>query len=104
MHARFARYRFSGDAQELAREVEDGLLPIFQAQSGFKGYSVMATGDQILSFSAWASAEDAEEANKSIASWVQENMADEIELEETQFGDVLLSTTLGVSAKAGART
>jgi hypothetical protein len=101
MHGRMARYTFSGDAQDLARRAEDGLLPIFQAQPGFKAYSVVVTDGEIISFGAWESAEDAEAANKMAASWVAENLAGEIELKETKIGEILIGTALGVSTKAG---
>ena len=102
MHARLARYTFSGDAQELIRRVEDGMLPILKAQPGFRAYSVIESDDEIFSFSGWDSADQAEAANVTIASWVAENMAGDIQLTEARFGEVLLSTTLGISTKAGA--
>jgi heme-degrading monooxygenase HmoA len=96
-----ARYRFTGDAQELARRAEEGILPIFQAQSGFRAYSVIRSDDEIISFSAWDSAADAEAANTAAAGWVAENMASDLELKESRFGEILFSTTLGVSTIAG---
>ncbi len=101
MHGRMARYTISGDAQELARSAEEGMLPIFQAQSGFKGYSLVESDGELISFSAWESTENAEAANIAAASWVAENMADKAELKEARIGEILLSTTLGVSTKAG---
>jgi heme-degrading monooxygenase HmoA len=102
MHARIARYTFSGDAEDLARQAEEGMLPIFQAQPGFKAYSIIESDDEIFSFSAWESAEAAGAANKVSASWVAENLADKIELKEARIGEILLSTPLGVSTKARA--
>lgn len=102
MHGRMARYTFSGDAQELARRAEDGLLPILQAQPGFKAYSVIESDGEILSFSAWDSAEQAEAANAAAADWVAENMTDDIDLKETRIGEIVISTALGVTTKAGA--
>jgi len=96
-----AIYTISGDARELARSAEEGMLPIFQAQTGFKSYSLVASGDELLSFSAWESEEDAEAANEVAASWIAENMADKIELKETKTGEILLGTAIGVSTKAG---
>lgn len=103
MHARIARYKFSGDVQELAQKAEEGMLPIFQSQTGFKAYSLVTSDGEVFSFSAWESAEDADAANKAAASWVAENMTDEAELKETLIGEVLFSTTLGVSTTAGVR-
>jgi heme-degrading monooxygenase HmoA len=102
MHARIAKYTYSGDAQELARKAEEGMLPIFQSQPGFKAYSLIATDEKIISFSAWDSAESADAANAAAAEWVAENMADQIELKNVTLGEVLFSTALGVSTKAGA--
>lgn len=101
MHARVATYEYTGDAQELGQRAEEGLLPIFQAQPGFKEYTVVATEGKIISFSAWDSTESAEAANSAAAQWVQENMADQIELKKIHLGEVLISTTLGISTKAG---
>ncbi len=103
MHGRMAKYTVSsGDVHELARTAEDGMLPIFKSQPGFKAYSLMESGNEIISFSAWESAEDAEAANKAAASWIAENLAGQIALEEAGIGEILFSTTLGVSTKAGA--
>ena len=102
MHARLAKYTFSGDAQELARRVEDGMLPILQAQPGFRAYLVIESDDEIFSFSGWDSAEQAEAANATIAGWVAENIADDVQLKEARIGEIHISTALGVSTKAGA--
>ncbi len=102
MHARVAKYTYTGDVHEIAGKAEQGLLPIFKAQPGFKAYSIVATDEKIISFSAWDSAESADAANIAAAEWVAENIADSIELKNITMGEVLLSTTLGVSSKAGA--
>lgn len=102
MHGRVARYRFTGDPETIARRVEEGLLPVFQSQHGFKAYSVFATEDEIMSFSAWNAAADAEAANLLAAEWVGENLEGEVELKESMIGQILLSTSLGVGTRAGA--
>jgi heme-degrading monooxygenase HmoA len=101
MHGRVAIYTYTGDALELGRKAEEGLLPIFESQPGFKAYTVFATDEKIISFSAWETAEAAEAANRAAADWVAENMADQIELHKSHIGDVLIATELGVSTKAG---
>ena len=101
MHARIARYTFTGDAQELARKAEDGMLPIFQSQPGFKAYSLFESDDEIISLSAWESADAADAANEVSASWVADNLADRVQLKEARIGEILLSTPLGVGTKAG---
>jgi heme-degrading monooxygenase HmoA len=102
MHGRIAKYSFSGDASEIARRAEEGMLPIFQSTPGFKGYSIIEAGDEVFSFSAWESADAAEAANKAAAEWVAANLADRVELKKSWIGEIMLSTPLGVSTKAGA--
>ena len=102
MHGRYARYTYTGDVQELARKAEEGILPIFQAQPGFKGYTVSESDGEILSVSAWESAEAAKAANASAAEWVAANIGDQMELQETRIAEILFSSVFGVSTKAGA--
>lgn len=97
MHVRMARMSFTGDIQELAERAEAGMLPIFQAADGFRAYSVAATDDEIWSLSVWDTAEAAEAANSLAAEWVAENLADQITVTETHVGELMISTTLGVS-------
>ncbi len=96
MHVRMVRYTTSGDINELMTRAEDGMLPLFESQPGFKAYSIAVSDDEIFSFSVWDSAEAAEAANEAAAGWVAENMADDITITETKFGELMLSTTLGV--------
>jgi hypothetical protein len=104
MHSRIARYRVSGDPHELARRAEEGMLPIFEAQPGFRAYNLAISGDNTLtSMSAWDSAAEAEAASPLAAKWIAENIADDIELIDVSYNEVLLATALGVSAKATAR-
>jgi hypothetical protein len=98
MHVRLARYTTTNDPHALIARVEDGLLPIFESQAGFKAYSVVVSGDEVFSFSVWESADQAEAANEAAAGWVAENMADDVTITESIIGELLLSTTLGVSA------
>ena len=102
MHGRVARYNNKGDAHAIARRAEEGLLPILQSQPGFKGYSVGEAGGEVISFSAWDSQGDADAANHVAADWVTANLGDELELIDARVGEILFSTTLGVSTKAGA--
>ena len=103
MHARLAKYTFSGNAQELARRAEEGILPTFKSMPGFKAYLVVESEGEIISFSAWETEEQAEQANIAVADWAAENMAGEIQLTESRFGEILISTALGVSTTAGVR-
>ena len=103
MHGRVATYRISGDPHELARKAEEGMLPIFQAQPGFKAYNLVVSGDMLTSMSVRSTKEEAEAATPAAATWIAENIADEIELVDVRHGEILLATALGVSPAAAAR-
>lgn len=96
MVARVAVYRFDGDGQALAKRAEAGMLPLFESQPGFRAYSVAIDGNEALSFSVWDGRSEAEEGSAAAANWVGENMPGEIELVETRYAEVVLSTALGV--------
>jgi len=96
-----ATYSFSGDGNELARRAEEGILPILKSQPGFKAYSVAIGDGEVVSLSVWDTRADAEAGNEVVASWVAENMT-EIEVTSIRYAEIMFSTTLGVSTKAGA--
>jgi len=102
MYGRMATYSFSGDALDLARRAEQGILPIFRAQHGFQAYSVAAGDGEILSLSVWNTRADAETGTEAAAAWVADNMSGEIELIGVRYAEVLFSTSLGVSTSVGA--
>lgn len=102
MQARMATYRFSGDANDLARRAEEGILPILKSQPGFKAYSVAIGDGEVLSLSVWDTRADAEAGSEVVASWVAENMAGEIDLIDVRYAEIMFSTTLGVSTLASA--
>jgi hypothetical protein len=92
-----ARMTYTGDPVDLAKRAEEGMLPVFQGAEGFRAYSVAVSDDEVWSFSVWDSAEAAEQANSLAAEWVAENLADRIQVKETAVGELMISTTLGVS-------
>jgi hypothetical protein len=96
-----ATYSFSGDAHDLGRRAEEGILPILKSQPGFKSYSVAIGDGEVLSISAWDTREDAETSSEVVASWVAENMAGELELIKVHYAEIMFSTTLGVTMTAG---
>jgi len=102
MYGRMATYNLSGDAHDLARRAEAGILPIFQAQQGFQAYTVSFGDGQILSLSAWDTRADAEAGSEAAAAWVADNMGEELDLVEVRYAEVLFSTALGVTTKATA--
>ena len=99
MHARIARYAFSGDAHELAQRAEEEILPILKARPGFRTYTLVQSGGDIIAFSAWETAEAAESASPIVAEWVAQTVSDDVELKETMIGEVLVATALGISAR-----
>jgi hypothetical protein len=97
-----ATYSFTGDAHALARRAEEGILPILKSQPGFKAYSVAIGDGEVLSLSVWDSRPEAEAGSEVVASWVAEIMAGDITLISVRYGEIMFSTTLGVTTSAGA--
>ena len=110
--ARMATYRFRVDANDLAKKAESGLLPIFNGQPGFRDYSLFADRSevqrgprgmgaphvrQIIAMTLWDSLDDAQAGVAAARAWVDEHMSDELEWTDTEFVDVLLSTSFGIS-------
>lgn len=102
MQARMATYSLNGDAQDLARRAEEGILPILKSQPGFKAYSVAIGDGEVLSLSVWDSRAEAEAGSEVVASWVAENMAGDIDLIGVRYAEIMFSTTLGVTTSASA--
>jgi len=103
MYSRMARYAFIGDPRDLARRAQETMVPLFQEQPGFVSYSVMATQNEVFSFSIWDTEEQADAANTISREWVAANLApDQIELKESRVGELLVATSLGVDATVGA--
>ena len=102
MQARMATYSFSVDADDLARRAEEGILPILKSQPGFKAYSVAIGDGEVLSLSVWETRADAEAGSEVVASWVAENMAEDIDLINVRYAEIKFSTTLGVTTAAAA--
>ena len=96
-----ATYSFDGDADELSRRAEEGILPLLKSQPGFKSYTVAVGDGEIFSMSAWDTRADAEAGSEAVAAWVAENMA-EVTLKEVRYAEIKLSTTLGVSTADAA--
>jgi heme-degrading monooxygenase HmoA len=97
MHARIATYRYEGDARQLAKQAEQGMLPIFQKQPGFRAYSIAESDGEVISLSVWDTAEQIDAANSAASSWIQENLGDSLQLRDVRAGELLLSTTLSIS-------
>ena len=100
MHGRMARYTYTGDAQELARKAEDGMLPIFQAQPGFKSTrSSSRTGRSFRSARGNPRRPRMPRAGLPRHGWPEHRWS--IQLQEKKIGEILLGSAIGVSTKAG---
>ena len=90
-HVRIGIYTLtSGTAQEVADLAREGMLSVFRAQPGFRAYGLAQTPEsKFVSVSLWESAEQAQQANELAASWVSENLAGKVRLEDTQVGDFM---------------
>jgi len=90
-HLRLALYDLtSGTVEDAAEIAEKGLLPIFKKQPGFVRYEVgKLDSGGIVSFQVWETADEAEAAVKTAATWVAENLATRISLRESHVGDLL---------------
>jgi hypothetical protein len=88
-HARVAVYTItSGNFKDLARNAEQGMLPIFQKHPGFLHYGLQEAGQNIVSISIWETKAEAEAANELAADWVRDNLAKNVRLETTYVGDL----------------
>ena len=98
MIARIATYSYTGDAQDLGRRAEAGILPILEAQTGFRSYAVAFSEDTVFSSSAWDSRAEAESGSAAVAGWVAENMTELSLIGSVEYATVAFSTALAVSA------
>ncbi len=70
------------------------MLGAFRAQPGFRAYGIAQAGEgKLVSVSLWDSGEQARQANNLAASWVAENLAGMVRLEDAQVGDFLFYET-----------
>jgi heme-degrading monooxygenase HmoA len=88
-HARVAVYTItSGTFKELAKDAEEGMLPIFERHPGFLHYGLQEAGHHVVSISIWETKAEAEAANVLAADWVRDHLAKNVRLETTYVGDL----------------
>src|ERR1700733_7995830 len=82
-----------GSANELARRVQDGFVPLVRQLKGFKGYYLLDGGpDVLITISQFDSADEALASNESAAEWVRDNVLEYTRgLPEVMVGDVLIA-------------
>ena len=65
----------SGTAEELARRVKEGAIPIISDVEGFVAYYVVYAGDDtVTAISIFNNYASAEEANRRALAWIEENL------------------------------
>lgn len=95
MHARIAVYAVtSGTVAEILETVRSpgGMFEIFQGSPGFVSYEIADAGEKIVSMSRWDSATHADDATHAAASFVKENLADKLALQENYVGELVFSS------------
>jgi hypothetical protein len=65
----------AGTAEELARRIKEGAIPIISDVEGFMAYYVVYAGDDtVTAISLFNRYEQAEEANRRVLAWIQQNV------------------------------
>ena len=65
----------TGMAEELARRIKEGAIPIVSDVEGFMAYYVVYAGDDtVTAISLFNKFEQAEEANRRALAWIDENL------------------------------
>jgi hypothetical protein len=65
----------TGSAEELARRIKEGAIPIISDVEGFKAYYVVYAGDDtVTAISLFNNFAGAEEANKRALAWIDQNL------------------------------
>jgi heme-degrading monooxygenase HmoA len=76
MFTSIRKYRVRhGSADELARRVQKGFLPLLRQMSGFRSYYLLDGGpDVLITMSRFDSADEAFASNEKAADWVRNNV------------------------------
>lgn len=66
----------TGVAEEVARRIKEGAIPIISDVEGFMGYYVVyAPDDTVTAISIFNNVEGANESNKRALAWIEENLS-----------------------------
>jgi len=78
MFTSIRKYRVRrGSAEELARRVREGFVPLMRQMQGFKGYYLLDGGpDVLITISMFDSADEAFASNERAADWVRNHVLD----------------------------
>jgi heme-degrading monooxygenase HmoA len=82
-----------GSAEDLARRVREGFVPLVRQIRGFRGYYLLDGGpDVLITVSMFDSADDALASNEAAAEWVRDNVLEFTKgLPEVMVGNVLIA-------------
>lgn len=103
MHARVAYFRLkSGSFEQVVSAVKapGGLLGIFREQPGFQSYELIETGSGLISVSHWESSTQADAASRVAAAWATDHIDDLVKLQQSDVGEVVLSSLAPAAASA----
>jgi hypothetical protein len=65
----------TGSAEELARRIKEGAIPIISDVEGYRGYYVVYAGDDtVTAISLFNNFAGAEEANRRALAWIDQNL------------------------------
>ena len=94
MFVSIRKYRVRrGSAEELARRVKEGFVPLLQQVQGFRSYYLLDGGpDVLITISVFDSADEALASNEQAADWVRHNVLEFTRgLPEVMVGNALLA-------------
>jgi heme-degrading monooxygenase HmoA len=82
-----------GSAEELARRVRDGFVPLIRQMRGFKGNYLLDGGpDVLITNSMFDSADEAFASNETAADWVRNNVLEFTKgMPEVMIGNALIA-------------
>jgi hypothetical protein len=82
-----------GSAEELARRVREGFLPLLQQMEGFRSYYLLDGGpDVLITISRFDSADEAFASNERAADWVRNNVLEFTKgMPEVMIGNTLIA-------------
>lgn len=94
MFTTIRKYRVKqGSAEELARRVREGFVPIVRQMRGFKGYYLLDGGpDVLITISVFETADEALASNEKAADWVRNNVLESTRgMPDVMVGNVLIA-------------
>ena len=82
-----------GSAEELARRVQEGFVPLLRQMPGFRSYYLLDGGpDVLITISRFDSADEAFASNEKAADWVRNNVLEFTKgMPEVMIGNTLIA-------------